>query len=73
MLNASESFLYVTSPKHFEGSSCLIPSCTFFFFFFPFSWLHHVACGILVPQPGIEPVPSAVKAQNPNHWTARLT
>ena len=27
---------------------------------------------ILVPQPGIEPLPSAVKAQSPNHWeTAR--
>ena len=40
----------------------------FFFFFF---WLHRVACGILVPQPGIEPVPSAVKVQGPNHWTVR--
>ena len=31
----------------------------------------HVACRILVPQPGIEPGPLAVKAQRPNHWTAR--
>ena len=23
----------------------------------------------LVPQPGIKPTPSAVKAQSPNHWT----
>ena len=30
-----------------------------------------VACGILVPQPGIEPTPSAVKVQSPNHWTAK--
>ena len=29
------------------------------------------ACGILVPQPGIKPGPSAVKAQSPNHWTTR--
>ena len=29
------------------------------------------ACGILVPQPGIEPRPSAVKAWSPNHWTAK--
>ena len=29
------------------------------------------ACGILVPQPGIEPVPYAVEARNLNHWTAR--
>ena len=28
---------------------------------------HLVTCGILVPQPGIEPTSSAVKAQNPNH------
>ena len=30
-----------------------------------------MACGILAPQPGIEPGPSAVKASSPNHWTAR--
>ena len=30
-----------------------------------------VACEILVPQPGIEPLPPAVEAQSPNHWTAR--
>ena len=41
--------------------------CLSFFFF----WPHRVACGILVPQPGIEPGPSAVKARSPNHWTAR--
>ena len=26
------------------------------------------ACGILVPQPGIEPAPFALKAQTLNHW-----
>ena len=36
-----------------------------------FFWLSHMACGILVPQPGIEPGPSAVKAWSPNHQTAR--
>ena len=29
------------------------------------------ACRILVPWPGIEPRPSAVKAQSPNHWVTR--
>ena len=29
------------------------------------------ACGILVPRPGIEPVPPAVEAWSLNHWTAR--
>ena len=32
---------------------------------------HCEACGILVPQPGIEPGPWAVKVWSPNHWTAR--
>ena len=30
-----------------------------------------LACGILVSRPGIEPGPPAVRAQSPNHWTAR--
>lgn len=30
------------------------------FFFSFFFWLHHVACGILVPGPGIKPAPRAV-------------
>ena len=39
--------------------------CLFFF------WPCHAACGILLPQPGVEPVPPAVEAQSLNHWTAR--
>ena len=31
----------------------------------------HVACGILVLQPGIKPRPLAVRAWSPDHWTAR--
>ena len=38
-----------------------------FFFFFGCT----VASGILVPWPGIEPVPPALEAPNLNHWTAR--
>ena len=34
-------------------------------------WPCHVAWGILVPRPGIEPVPSALEAQNLNHWTIK--
>ena len=34
-------------------------------------WPRPTACGILVPQPGIEPGPMAVKAPSPNDWTAR--
>ena len=42
----------------------------FFVFVFIF-WLCHAACGILVPWPGIEPRPTAVKALSRNHWTTR--
>ena len=41
------------------------------FLFKKIFWLHRAPCGILVPQLGIEPGPSAVKVQSPNHWTAR--
>ena len=41
---------------------------SFFFFFF---WLSHVACEILVPWPGIELGPSAVKSWCLNQWTTR--
>ena len=36
-----------------------------------FSWSHLKACGILVPQPGIKPVPFSLQVQTPNHWTTR--
>ena len=32
--------------------------------------LHCAVCGLLVPRPGIKPMPPAVEAQCPNHWTA---
>ena len=38
-----------------------------FFFFLPLC----VACGILVPWPGIEPVPPVTEAQSLNHWSTR--
>ena len=43
------------------------PSALLFFFF----WPCHTACRILVPQPGIKPVPLAVEAQSPNYWITR--
>ena len=36
-----------------------------------FIGLHCLACGILVPQPGIEPVPPIGEAENLNSWTTR--
>ena len=31
------------------------------------------ACGILIPQPGIEPMPPALEVQSFNHWTSKET
>ena len=42
-----------------------------FFLIFLFLWLHHVACRILVPWPGVEPGHPAVEAQSPHLWTTR--
>ena len=36
-----------------------------------FYFFASLACGLLVPWPGIEPVPAAVGARLPSHWTAR--
>ena len=40
--------------------------CIYLFLFFG-----HTACGILVPWPGIEPVPPVVEVQSLNYWAAR--
>ena len=39
--------------------------------FLLFIWPCHVACGILVPGPEIEPMPPAGEGQSLNHWTTR--
>ena len=44
--------------------------------FFPhgvefYVWPRRVACGILGPQPGMEPAPFTLEAWSLNHWTAR--
>ena len=36
-----------------------------------FFWPCLTVCGTLVPGPGMEPVPTAVEARSPNHWTTR--
>ena len=40
------------------------------YFYFIF-WSRCMGWVILVPWPGIEPMPPAVEARGPNHWTAR--
>ena len=55
-------------PLNHQGS----PWLSFFFFNFNiFFQLHHMACGLLVPQPGIRPVPLQWKSGVPNHQTSR--
>ena len=34
-------------------------------------WWYHMVLGILVPWPGIKPVPSALEAQSLNQWITR--
>ena len=51
-----------------EGRSGFYGRTDRFLFFF---WLCLLAFRVLVPQPDIEPGPSVMKAQNPNHWTPR--
>ena len=41
------------------------------FFNILFHLLDNTACGILVPQPGIEPMLSPQRVQSLNHWTTR--
>ena len=50
---------------------CQEKKVKFWFLFLLFFCLHCMACGILVPWPGIEPGPSAVRLWSPNPWTAR--
>ena len=47
----------------FQAAGTLMTVCLF--------WLCLAACGTLVPQPGIKPVPLAVETQSLNHWTTR--
>ena len=51
-------------PFHFVSCSLY---CVEAFFFLPY----HVACGILIPGPGIQPRSPAVKAQSHTQWTTR--
>ena len=44
-------------------------SCTSNFFFF--FWPCHIACGTLLPSPGVKPVPPALEAWSLNPWRAK--
>ena len=40
-------------------------------FSFLFFWPHHMAYGILVPKPRMEPIHPAMETQSLNHWAVR--
>ena len=42
-----------------------------FFYLFFFHWLCCMACRILIPYPGIKPMPPEVEAWSLNHWPTR--
>ena len=56
-----------TLPEHSVFYLEILPLIWLWFLFWP--WC--VAYRLSVPRPGIKPVPPAVKALNPNHWTIR--
>ena len=60
-----EGFKMLELFKWYNQELCLL------LFFFSSNWSAVQLVGILVPRPGIEPAPSAVKARSPNHRTAR--
>ena len=62
-----EVFKMLSPEAHIHSFSC----ASFFFFLSLSLWLPWAACGIFVPQPGIEPMSPALEAQSLNHWTAR--
>ena len=47
------------------------PASIFIIFFKVYFWLYHLACGILVPQPGLKHMHPTVEMQSLNHWATR--
>ena len=59
--------------KHFPVVwDILVPhQAALYFRIFIFFFFGLLACGILIPPPGVKPVPLALEGQSPNHWTTR--
>ena len=60
-----KQIMWLFHSEPFTGSPAYF---IYLFLFYFFDW---VACRILVPWPGVEPMPPAVEAWLPDHWTAR--
>ena len=58
-------------PTYRRSGGQVFCHCLFYLFYFIIIFRRpcHGACGILVPQTGIEPVPPAMEVRSPNHWT----
>ena len=68
---ASDSETLPSAPFSLFLTQKLSPFTFLFLNFYLFFWPCLLACRILVPQPGIEPMSPAVETQTLNHWTAR--
>ena len=71
--NASSQIIHQSTESQFPdvGARRLWGNFLSFCNFYHFFWWCHSAYGILVPQPGIEPAPPALKVQSLDNWTAR--
>ena len=73
--DVQQVFIYPSIQSPMDSDTC----CDFLVFVYflaeskwPFIFCPcHMACGILVPWPGIEPESPALEVQSPNHWTTR--
>ena len=54
--------MYLAAPA-LSGEPLEKPPLLILIFWFIYFWPHLAACGILVPCPGIKPVPSALEVQ----------
>lgn len=63
-LHADSSHMCLQCSPRFPKSKL----CSVFFCFFWNFWLCHTACGIVAPQPGIEPTSPCIGS---DHWTTR--
>ena len=73
LLNSSMSHLMFLITTILGGTLQLYLIEVHFYFFSLFFWREprRAECGILVPQPGMEPEPPALEVPLLNHWTAR--
>ena len=58
-------------PSEPPGKPQMTSNLQMFFLYAFLFWLHCAGCGILVPQPGIEPESPTLGAQSLNHWTGK--